>query len=362
MIQDSGYQNVTPEDFLEYEGIEYRQTSGSRGRQFNIRECPKCGGSSWKVYLGVDSGYGNCFHGSCDTKYNLWTFAAAHLGTEDGKAIGAKFDEIAKGGGWRPKPRAPKPIVPVINGALKLPMSFVIPDANVPYLADRDVSVSIARQFELRMCQDGAFFYKDEDGNDRRKVFSGRIIIPIRDLDGQLVTFQGRDITGQSETKYLFPPRLPSTARYLYNGHRAKAEGWSHAVMGEGAFDVIATQAAIDGDRNWRGIGAIGSFGKNLTLDVDPDMPTQLQALMELKAAGLQIITILWDGEKSALASAVKAAEKLTGYGFTVRIGFLPRGKDPAEVAPEIVRKAIERALPYSRSLGIKIKLRNPYG
>jgi DNA primase len=192
-------------------------------------------------------------------------------------------------------------------------------------------------------------------------VFSGRVIIPIRDLDGQLVTFQGRDITGKADPKYLFPARLSSTARYLYNGHRAKVEGWAHAVMGEGAPDVWAIQAAIDGDRNWRGIGAIGSFGKNLTLDAEPGMPTQLQALMELKAAGLKIITILWDGERAALTGAVKAAEKLVRYGFAVRIGFLPRGKDPAEVAGEIVRKAIDRALPYSKALGIKIKLRNPY-
>jgi DNA primase len=212
------------------------------------------------------------------------------------------------------------------------------------------------------MCQDGAFFYKDEEGNDRRKVFSGRIIIPIYDIDGTLVTFQGRDITGASETKYLFPPRLPSTGRYIYNAHRAKVEGWSHIVMGEGAFDVIATQAAIEGDRSWRGIGAVGSFGKNLSLDFEPGMPTQLQALMELKAAGVHTITILWDGEKSALNSAVKAAEKLIRYGFIVRIAFLPKGRDPAEVSPDVVRKAITTAMPYTRSLGIKIKLRNPYG
>ena len=359
--EDSGYENVTPEDFLEHEGIEYRSTSGSRGRQFNIRECPACGGSGWKVYLGVDRGFGNCFHGSCGRNFNLWTFAAAHLGTEDNRLVGELFNTIAKTGGWRPKPRTPKPVVPVFTGDLKLPMSFPIPDANIPYLHDRGVTVEIARQFGLRMCQDGAFFYKDEDGNDRRKVFSGRIIIPIYDIDGKLVTFQGRDITGLSETKYLFPPRLPSTGRYIYNAHRAKAEGWSHLVMGEGAFDVIATQAAIDGDRSWRGLGAVGSFGKNLSLDFEPGMPTQLQALMELKEAGVHTITILWDGEKSALSSAVKAAEKLSRYGFTVRIAFLPRGKDPAEVSPEIVRKSIASAMTYSRALGIKIKLRNPY-
>lgn len=361
MQQDSGYQNVTPEDFLDHEGIEYRATSGSRGPQFNVKECPACGGSAWKVYISRDTGYGNCFHGSCGLSFNLWTFAKAHLGTTDSKAVGNLFDAIAKTSGWKPKARERKPVVPVLNGAIKLPMSRPIPTANVDYLAKRDVSPTLANQFGLRLCQDGAFFYNKEDGQPGRMVFSNRIIIPIYDLDGQLATFQGRDITGESDRKYLFPPRLPSTGRLIYNGHRAKAEGWAHAVMGEGAFDVIAIQNAIDQDRGFQGIGAIGSFGKKLTLDFEPGQLTQLQALLELKAAGLKIITILWDGEKDALKAAVKAAERLTGFGFVVRIGFLPKGKDPAEVAPAIVRKSISTALLFTRGLGVKIRLRNPY-
>lgn len=361
MNQDSGYQNVTPEDLLDHIGVDYRRTSGSRGPQFNLRECPLCGGEAWKVYLSVDTGYGNCFHGSCGASFNLWTFAKAHLGTADNKAVGQQFDEIAKGGGWKPKKRAPKPVVPVISGDLKLPMSLPAGTAGIPYMNERGISVRHQQEFELRWCKDGAFAYKDEKGNDRKMPFSGRVIIPIRDLDGKLVTFQGRDITGASERKYLFPPRLPSTARFLYNGHRAYAEKWAHIVMGEGALDVIATQAAIDGDRAFVGIGAVGSFGKKLTLDFEPGMDTQLQALLSLKANGLKIITILWDGEKDALKSAVVASEKLTGYGFTVRIAFLPKGKDPAEVEPETVRKAIASALPYSRALGVRIRLRNPY-
>jgi DNA primase len=83
--------------------------------------------------------------------------------------------------------------------------------------------------------------------------------------------------------------------------------------------------------------------------------------LIELRNHGLQVITILWDGEESALSSALKAARKLVGYGFHVRIGFLPKGKDPAECQPATVRKAIQTALPYSRSLEVKVRLRNPY-
>lgn len=364
MRQDSGYQNCTVEDFLDHEGIEYKRTSGSRGPQFNIQECPNCGSSNWKVYLSEETGYGNCFKCENDGEnFNLWTFAKKHLGTDDNKAVGELFDRIAKTGGWKPKFKANRaPPAPVFEGDLKLPMSIPSGTAGIAYMNERGFSARHQEQFGIRNCINGGFKYKKEDGTPLTMSFSGRVIIPIFDLDGNMVTFQGRDITGTSDRKYLFPPRLPSTARFLYNGHRALAERWSHIVMGEGALDVMAIQAAIDEDRSFTGIGAVGSFGKKLTLDFDPGMETQLQSLLRLKhEAGLKIITILWDGEEAALEAAIKAAEKLTGYGFIVRIAFLPKGKDPAEVLPRTVRKAIQTALPYSRSLAVKMRLRNPY-
>lgn len=360
--QDSGYSQVTAEEFLDYEGVDYRSTSGSRGPQFNIKTCPTCGGNSWKVYLSQDSGFGNCFHGSCGASFNLWTFAKALLGTDDSKTIGQKFDEIAKTGGWKPKRRVKHAVAPPIVGELQLPMSLPIPDGNIPYLADRGVSVQTAREFGMRVCHQGVFKYVDEEGAPKQIIFSGRIIIPISDLDNKVVTFQGRDFIGNQDPKYLFPARLPSTARFLYNGQRAAAAQWGHIVMGEGAFDTIAIQCAIDADRSLVGIGAVGSFGKKLTLDAEPGMETQLQALIGLKRLGLHTITIMWDGEAKALLAAVTAAKRLTGIGFHVRVALLPPGKDPAEVTTEVIRKSIRLAVPYSTALYLKVRLKNPYG
>jgi DNA primase len=363
MTDDSAYRQVTAEELLDHVGVDYRRTSGSRGRQFNIKECPECGRSDWKVYLAEDTGYGNCFHGSCEARFNLWTFADAHLGHPESKEIGALFEEIAKAAGWKPKVKPQRVVIPAFAGDLKLPMNFHLPDRNGSvgdYLAGRGVTAELARAFDLRHGL-GAYAYKNEDGEDKSISFAGRILFPIYDLDGKLVTFQGRDITGTSERKYLFPARLPSTARFIYNGHRCKAEGWGHGVMGEGSMDVIAIQKAIDEDRTLRGMGALGSFGKHLTLDTDPDMPTQLQALLELKKAGLKVITIMWDGEWVALKSAVKAASILSGHGFLMRIAPMPKDKDPAEVSGSIVRESIRCAIPYSRSLETKVRLRDPY-
>jgi DNA primase len=359
MNEERGYDQVTAEDFLEHEGFEYRgPLSGRSGMQFNVKVCPRCSTEDWKVYLGVESGLGNCF--KCGP-FNLWSFAKAHLGTEDSKAIGKLFDEIAKLGGWKPKKRALKrDVAPAIEGEVKLPHSIELPTHDgrtLPYIDKRGITNDLARYFGLRYCHDGAFKYAKEDGSPQSMVFSGRVIIPVWDLDRTLVTFQGRDITRESDRKYLFPPRLPGTARFLYNGHNAI--GAAHIAMGEGAFDVIATKKALDQDAAMRAIVPVGSFGKNLTLT--GEQPNQLTALLKLKAAGLKIITIIWDGTPDALSAAVDAAQQLTAHGFQVRIAFLPKGCDPNEVEPAVVRYAIANARPYSRTLAMKIKVRNPY-
>lgn len=361
MNADSGYHNVTAEELLDHHGVDYRRTSGSRGPQLNVRECPVCGGKDSKVFLSVDTGLGNCFHGSCGKTFNLWTFAAALTGF-DKRQVAKMFDDIASMSGWKPKKKKVESVA-VFEGDLKFPVSVPVDKryGNIPYLEDRGISIDEAASFKLRICRDGVFKYKDEDGNDKKSIFSGRIIIPIFDLYGKLTTFQGRDFTGMAERKYLFPPRLPSTARFLYNGHRAFAEKWEHAVMGEGAFDVIAIQKAIDVAGDIMKAGAIGSFGKKLTLDATLGQSTQLNDLIALKTNGLKRITILWDGEREALNSAAKAAHKLKSYGFEIYIGFLPQGCDPAEVDTAAVQHAIRRALPFTRSLEMKIKLRNPY-
>jgi DNA primase len=361
MNADSGYNNVTAEELLDHHGVDYRRTSGSRGPQLNLRECPACGGSQHKVFLSVETGLGNCFHGSCGKTFNLWTFAAALTGF-DKRQTAQMFDEIASMSGWKPKKKKVEP-APVFDGELKFPVSVPVnkTTGSISYLDTRGISIEECVSFQLRICRDGVFNYKDEDGADKKSTFSGRIIIPIFDLSGKLVTFQGRDYTGMAERKYLFPPRLPSTARFLYNGQRAFAEKWEHVVMGEGAFDVIAIQKAIDIAGDIMNAGAIGSFGKKLTLDATLGQNTQLNDLIALKANGTKRITILWDGEKGALHSAAVAAHKLKSYGFEMYIGFLPQGCDPAEVDTAAVQHAIRRALPFTRSLEMKIKLRNPY-
>lgn len=349
---------VEVSEFLDSEGLDYRLASGSSGEQLNVKECPCCGNSRWKVYLNAETGLGNCF--VCDEKFNFWKFIAAVLGTTDGALIRRRLSQLAKEIGYRPKKKIE--VAADFDEAV-LPLSLALPDKegrNAVYLEKRGITGEYSRRFGLRWCRYGyhEYTYKGEKKTQR---FNDRIIIPILNLDGELVTFQGRDITGESDRKYLFPAQMPATGRYLYNGHEAMARKAKHIIMNEGAFDVIPTAIACDVIPELKGIVPVGSFGKSLSKSVG-DKPSQVDALRTLKQkAGLQTVTMMWDGEPAALQSALKACQDITKLGLEARIALLPAGKDPNEVDSSEIARSFADAKPYSRLLDVRWRTRNPY-
>ena len=346
-------------DILDYEGIEYRETSGSSGEQLNLRECPTCGNAKYKVYLNAETGFGNCF--VCDTKFNRWTFLADYLGTRDRKAIRDFISKMSRDLGYRPKKKM-KVLAETDDLQAKLPQSIPLPDRkgrNSPYLEERGITGEYAKRFNLRLCQYGAHTYI-KDGKEIDQRFDDRIIIPVFDLYGDLVTFQGRDISGKSDRKYLFPARLPATARYLYNGHEALALRATEVILCEGAFDVIPVAKACDLYPEMHKVVPVGSFGKDLT-DTKSG-PGQVDALRTLKQKGaLKAVTIMWDGEQSALLAALDAATKIKGIGLNAKIALLPQGCDPNEVTVTQIRDSYFKAYNYSRLLGVRWRTHNPY-
>jgi DNA primase len=346
-------------EVLDHEGVDYKLASGSSGEQLNIKECPFCGKSKWKVYANADTGLGNCF--SCGQTFNKWVLLCAILGTEDRTLLKRKIAEIGKALGF--KPAAKKLEVLVEAPSALLPLSLALPDSNgknSPYLEKRGITGHYAKRFSLRWCRHGYHEYV-ADGQKKTQYFNDRIIIPIFDLEGQLVTFQGRDITGESDRKYLFPAQLPATGRYLYNGHEALARRTKHIIMNEGAFDVIPTAIACDTIPELNGVVPVGSFGKKLSSSVG-DKASQVDALRALKVrGGLKTVTMMWDGEPAALSSALDACRLIQGIGVTPRIALLPAGKDPNEVDAATIARAYLNASTYSRLLEARWRTRNPY-
>lgn len=350
------------EFLLDRQSVRFRRSRGQSGMQLNLAECPACGDKRYRTYLNADSGFGNCF--VCNETFNKPKFVHYMLGHDpeskiDWRATFQFVKEVLKEQGWRPK-RMTTAAVEI--GDIELPKSIELPTKdgqNAIYLEQRGINGDLARFFRLRYCIAGRWNFTREDGTPGWQEFGGRIIIPVFDLDGTLKTFQGRDIIGNSDKKYLFPSGLPGTGRYLLNGHNAA--GCKRVCMGEGFFDVAAIKIAMDEENELRDVMAIGSFGKQLSCRSD-DGNDQLGRFIELKSHGLKEVTIMWDGEPKALLSAFKAAKELVRVGLRVRIALLPKDKDPNEVAPIVVREAFWGARLYTPALELELTLRNPYG
>ena len=346
--------SIDLEAFLDREGVDYRHTFGSSGAQLNIRECPKCGGDQWKVYLNAETGLGNCFSGSCEEKFNKWKFVSATVDLK-GKELVAFFGMLAEEQGYVPKRKTAA--VKIDKADLVLPESYALPvlGKNLKYLENRGITGDVAEYFHLRYSKEGVFNYRS-DGKALSQSYAKRILIPIFDITGKLVSFQGRDITGTHEKKYLFPPGYASTGVHLYNAQNAV--GVEKIIVNEGVFDVYATHIAMGQDTSTADIVAVGSFGKHLSYG-DGAGGDQLGKLIALKGHGLKEVTFMWDGETQALIDAVHAALRVLELGLRVRVAILPKGKDPNEVAAEIVRRAYWQAIGITKISAAKILL-NP--
>jgi DNA primase len=346
-------ERVDVSDWLDDQGISYRR--GGAG-QFNLRECPWCGNSNSKVYMRADDGRGLCFR--CQQGFNLWTFARQHLGT-DNAGVARHFEDFGRSMGVRASRPA---LVTKIDGEWELPESIPLPTPEGethPMLIARKITLATQSLFGLRWCPSGVFPYTDSfSGQKRSMSFAGRVLLPVCDLDGTMKTFQGRDATGVSEKRYLFPPSLPGTGRFLYGAHLVR--GRSHLVVGEGPFDVMAIHQAVEGHPDFRNVGAIGSFGLSISAG-DADADDQLKRFRVLREEGLQRVTMMWDGERRALAAAADAGMLLRRQGLQVDVALLPPGRDPNEVDTAVVRDAIINAAELTQASYINLRLSGPY-
>lgn len=343
------------EDVLDREGQDYKIGRGSSGEQLNIRECPFCHGSSWKVYANRDTGLGNCFHGSCGQTFNIFTFTAALLDGSN-KSAADYLRRLATSLGWRPKRREDRVVETYGPENWTLPDSYPLPTTNgqmLKYLLDRRVSAKTAQYFGLRYCLDGWFNYDKPDGERGGMYFGERVLIPIYDLDGTMVTFQGRDITGESDRKYLFPPGLPGTGRFLYNGQNAA--GKATIVVCEGAFDVIRTHVNTRDHAKWQKAGVIGTFGIHLSTGEDGN--DQKNRFLRLIDQGLKEVIMFWDGEKEAFTKAVRAGMVIKSLGVNVRMARPPDDKDPGDLTVAETITALEAAFPLDRTTALRLRL-----
>jgi DNA primase len=165
-----------------------------------------------------------------------------------------------------------------------------------------------------------------EDGGSSFDRFRDRIIFPIADGRGRVVSFGGRAMDPNVPAKYLNGPDSPlfDKGRTLYG--LAEARRLLHAgaadgavVVVEGYMDVIACQRA--------GVAAVAAMGTSLT-------EAQMEALWRLHPEP----TLCFDGDAAGQRAAARAIERALPRlkpGRSFRFAAVAGGKDPDDVLRE---------------------------
>jgi len=165
-----------------------------------------------------------------------------------------------------------------------------------------------------------------EDGGAPYDRFRERIMFPIADQRGRIVSFGGRALDPQARAKYLNGPEtavfhkgrmlygLPEARRLLHAGGDEAA-----LVVVEGYMDVIACQRS--------GVAAAAPMGTALTED-------QMEVLWRLHAEP----TLCFDGDRAGRAAAFRVIDRALpvlkaprSFKFALSLG----AKDPDEVLRE---------------------------
>lgn len=176
---------------------------------------------------------------------------------------------------------------------------------------------------------DAGVLIAPEDGGQPYDRFRDRIIFPITDSRGKVVSFGGRAMDPQARAKYLNGPEtsLFHKGRVLYGLFEARKilhAGQSGGekppmVVVEGYMDVIACQRA--------GVPAVAAMGTALTEE-------QMEGLWRLHPTP----TLCFDGDKAGKRAADRAIDRALpllkpgrSFLFSMPVG----GKDPDDVLRE---------------------------
>jgi len=183
----------------------------------------------------------------------------------------------------------------------------------------------------------------DEPEERPRELFFNRVMFPIRDRRGRVISFGGRTL-GDGQPKYVNGPETSvfSKRRNLYGLDLAREAARKGAIVTvvEGYMDVIALHQAGFA-------GAVAPLGTALTEE-------QLAELWRISPAPV----LCFDGDAAGGRAAVRAAElalPLLRPDCSLRLATLPAGEDPDTLVrregAEKFQAVLEAARPLSEAL-----------
>jgi DNA primase len=219
------------------------------------------------------------------------------------------------------------------------------------YLSKRGVSDAIVQEFGLgwsrqeweglhrhlkqkgfapALQEKAGLVVKRSEGEGYYDRFRGRIIFPIRDINGSVIAFGGR-VMDDALPKYLNSPETPlySKSNILYGMDRAKeaARKHDHFILVEGYLDAIACHQ--HGVRN-----TVATLGTALT---DGHLRMMRRFTKKLK--------LIFDPDPAGIRAALRSFDLLVGSGMQVKVVTLPGGDDPDTVLAKQGREVFGASL-----------------
>jgi len=216
------------------------------------------------------------------------------------------------------------------------------------YLDERRISHGARRKFGLGVSPPGGlgdmlmqkgygadFLVKAglimQDNRDEKRHydrFRNRLMFPIFDISGKVISFGGR-ILGEGQPKYMNSPETPifDKSRTLYGLNYARQAKTDTMILVEGYMDVITLYQA--GFTN-----AIAALGTAFTAN----------AARILSRYCKQAI-VLFDGDAAGITAALRATGHLYTAGIAARVATLPGAKDPDEYIINFGAQALNQQL-----------------
>ena len=166
----------------------------------------------------------------------------------------------------------------------------------------------------------------------------GRLIIPLIDQFGNVISFAGRRIDGVKEQKYMNTREscVFSKGKTFFNINnlkKAKNEtGIDSIILVEGHLDVVSM---VQGGLN----NVLASMGTAFTKD---------QARILKRYTDKVIVS--FDGDFAGQKATIRGLEILSEEGLDVKVMSLPDGKDPDDIVREVgadgYRRLVAQAMP----------------
>jgi DNA primase len=208
---------------------------------------------------------------------------------------------------------------------------------------------------EADLVEAGLLIKKEETGSSYDR-FRGRLIIPIRDVQGRVIAFGARALNPNDVPKYLNSPQTPlfDKSGTLFGLDLAKQaiRNADRAIIVEGYMDVLSAHqhghanlvAGMGTALTERQLTLLKRFTKNFVLALDADTAGDAATLR-----GINLAREALDRQAIPVPTAQGLIRFENRLDADIRIATLPPDRDPDDIlreTPDLWPGIIENALP----------------